>query len=138
MSSSDSTRRDEERQGVDPAAYRAPSSPAAAPTGRSHRLRSVVTLLLAVLILVPSLWGFGSKFVEFIALYRGDADGVFAISPIVNYLLASLGFLLLFAWATMQGMFRDIEGPKRTMLENEARLDAFERTGRWPQAAPPR
>lgn len=87
------------------------------------RWRSRVTLALAVLILVPSLWGFGSKFLEFIAIYRGDADGSFAIAPILNYLLASLGFLLLFAWAVMNGMFHDIERPKYTMLEIDEQLE---------------
>lgn len=87
------------------------------------RIRQWTTLLLAIVILAPSLWGFGTKFLEFVAIYRGDVDGVFAISPIVNYLLASCGFLLLFAWATFNGMFRDIERPKFAMLENEARLD---------------
>ncbi len=81
-------------------------------------------LVMALAILVPSLYGFGTKFLEFIALYRGDVEGAFAISPIVNYLLASLGFLFLFAGPAMHGMFRDIEQPKYTMLENEPRLDA--------------
>jgi hypothetical protein len=82
------------------------------------------TLLLAVLILIPSLWGFGSKFREFLLLVRGEADGTFALTPVVNYLLASLGFLCLFGWAALHGMFHDIERPKRAMLETEARLDA--------------
>jgi hypothetical protein len=87
------------------------------------RVRRWVTGVLAFAILIPSLWGFGSKFVEFIAIYRGEADGAFAISPILNYLLASMGFLCLFGWATFHGMFRDIEAPKYDMLENENRLD---------------
>ena len=94
---------------------------------KASRLRGRITLLLAVLILVPSLWGFGSKFLEFVALVRGDVDGVFAITPVVNYLLASLGFLCFFCWAAANGMFHDIEQPKRTMLENEARLDRASR-----------
>jgi hypothetical protein len=89
-------------------------------TTRTHR---VVMLLFALAVLVPSLLGFGTKFLEFIALYRGDVEGAFAISPILNYLLASFGFLLLFGWAAMSGMFHDIEAPKYTMLENEALLD---------------
>ncbi len=93
------------------------------PTEPRPRLRQCITLLLAIAILVPSLFGFGSKFREFIILARGDVDGAFAISPVVNYLLASLGFLCLFCWAVLNGMFHDIEGPKRTMLENERRLD---------------
>jgi hypothetical protein len=87
-------------------------------------LRKIVTILLAIAILVPSLFGFGTKFYEFVILARGDVEGVFAVTPVVNYLMASLGFLCLLGWATANGMFRDIEAPKRTMLENEERLDA--------------
>jgi hypothetical protein len=94
----------------------------------SSRAKRVLMLVLALGVLVPSLWGFGTKFLEFIALYRGDVEGAFAISPILNYLLASTGFLCLFGWAALGGMFRDVEQPKRTMLDNERRLD---RTAPW-------
>jgi len=90
---------------------------------KPSRIRGRVTLVLAVLILVPSLWGFGSKFLEFIAIFRGEVDGAFAIAPILNYLLASIGFLLLFLWATANGMFHDIERPKHRLLEIEKQLD---------------
>jgi hypothetical protein len=90
------------------------------------RLRSIVNWLFVVAILAPSLWGFGMKFREFVLLARGDVDGVFAVTPVINYLLASLGFLLLFGWAAANGMFYDIEEPKHTMLENEQRLDAMD------------
>ena len=100
-----------------------PESPA---ERRAARRRRLITGALAVAILIPSLWGFGSKFVEFIAIYEGEADGAFAISPILNYLLASFGFLCLFGWATLHGMFRDIEGPKYTMLEIDDELNAQE------------
>jgi hypothetical protein len=93
---------------------------AAKPTSRRRRL---LGLLLAAVILVPSLVGFGNKFLELIRIYRGDADGAFAIAPITNYILASTGFLFLFFWAAANGMFRDIEQPKYAMLENERRLD---------------
>lgn len=81
--------------------------------------------LFALAVLLPSLYGFGTKFLEFIALFRGDVDGAFAITPILNYLLASLGFLLLFGWAALGGMFRNVEQPKYSMLENEAWLDSM-------------
>ena len=55
----------------------------------------MINVLFAVAILVPSLWGFGDKFREFVLLARGDVDGVFAVTPVINYLLASFGFLLL-------------------------------------------
>lgn len=90
---------------------------------RESRATIIVTAILAVLILVPSLWGFGMKLTEFIALVRGDVDGVFAISPVANYLLASIGFFCLLLWATLNGMFRDIEEPKYHMLEQEQQLD---------------
>ncbi len=94
------------------------------PTSRRQNRRSLwATSGFALIILIPSLYGFGGKFIEFVQLYRGDVDGVFAISPILNYLLASLGFFCLFCWATAQGMFRDIELPKRTMLDIQNELD---------------
>jgi len=89
-------------------------------TPRRSRL---LTITFALAVLLPSLYGFGTKFVELVALCRSDMTGAFAIAPIVNYLLASAGFLLLFGWAAANGMFHDIERPKLTMLENEARLD---------------
>lgn len=94
-------------------------------TTNAARLRRqrLTTLIFALVILIPSGLGFGKKFLELLALTRGEVDGVFAISPVVNYLLASLGFFFLFCWAIFNGMFGDIEGPKRTMLENERMLD---------------
>jgi hypothetical protein len=89
----------------------------------TSRSQVITTIAFALVILVPSLLAFANKFREFILLYSGDADGVFAITPIVNYLLASLGFFCLFFWAIYHGMFRDIEAPKFTMLENERKLD---------------
>lgn len=97
-----------------------------AETPRNPRAGRWLTLIFAALILIPSLYGFGSKFAEFIAIYRGEVDGAFAIAPILNYLLASTGFLLLFLWAACGGMFHDLERPKYTMLENERLLDELE------------
>lgn len=90
---------------------------------KAARIRARVTLLLAIGILVPSLYGFAGKLWEFVHIYQGDADGAFAVTPILNYLLASGGFLMLLLWATAHGMFRDIERPKEAFLENEALLD---------------
>ena len=95
----------------------------------ARRRRTWPIVLGAVVILVPSLLGFGNKFLELVAVYRGESDGAFAVAPIVNYLLASLGFLMLFGWAAAHGMFRDIERPKWAMLENEASLDRAEHRG---------
>ncbi len=101
-------------------------NPAINQRGTTSRAQVLTTIGFALLILVPSLLGFANKFREFILLYRGDVDGVFAITPIVNYLLASLGFFCLFFWAIYQGMFRDLEAPKYSLLENERKLDEGE------------
>ena len=93
------------------------------PRATTRRSQVITTIVFALVILIPSLLGFANKFREFIMIYRGEVDGVFAITPIVNYLLASLGFFFLFCWAIAHGMFRDIERPKYAMLENERRLD---------------
>lgn len=89
----------------------------------SPRSKSWSMLLLALVILVPSCLGFANKFFEFIALYRGESDGAFAITPIVNYLLVGGGFMLLFFWAALNGMFHDIEAPKHSHLARERMLD---------------
>ena len=91
-------------------------------------LRSHITLALAVIILIPSLWGFGTKLYEFFATFGHDPNGAFAVSPIMNYLFASAGFFLMLLWATANGMFSNIEQPKRTMLETEKLLDDNEHT----------
>lgn len=87
-------------------------------------------LLLALVILVPACLGFANKFFEFVMLFGGDADGAFAVTPIVNYLLAGGGFLLMFFWAALNGMFHDIEGPKHLHLEREKMLDRDYENGR--------
>ncbi len=82
-----------------------------------------ITLAFAVPVLTVSCVGFAMKFNEFMHLFQGDPQGAFAITPIVNYSLASLGFLCLLLWAAVNGTFRDMEAPKRTMLERELELD---------------
>jgi nitrogen fixation-related uncharacterized protein len=97
----------------------------------TSRSRPWLTIVLTLIILLPALVGFGTKFREFLLLV-GDADGAFTILPILNYLLVSLGFVGLFLWAVLQGMFRDIEKPKYRMLLNEQRLDAEMRRDQEP------
>lgn len=101
--------------------------PAAPVTRRRHW---VITVVFALIVLPMSLYGFGAKFYEFVQIFRGETDGVFALTPIVNYLLASLGFFSLLCWATFQGMFRDVERPKVEFLEREAALDAVSSSSR--------
>ena len=95
-------------------------------TKRSRRPRPWLTIFLTLGILLPALYGFGTKFREMLLLV-GDEEGAFTVMPILNYLLVSLGFVALFLWALLHGMFRDVEKPKYWMLLNEHRLDAEER-----------
>lgn len=92
-------------------------------TQRGQRIKTVTIIAMAVLILVPSMLGFVAKFIEFLHTFRGDSGGAFAITPILNYLLASLGFFCLLIWAISKGMFHDIEGPKHVMLQRDRQLD---------------
>jgi hypothetical protein len=91
-------------------------------------MKDRIIQLLSVVILGFCCFGFGSKFIELVRLVVSDSDaadeGIFAVAPLMNYLLASAGFLCLLGWATLHGMFRDIEQPKQTMLEVNAQLDA--------------
>ena len=89
------------------------------PASRGHW----VTLAFAVIILTPSMIGFVMKFSEFIHTFRGESEGAFAITPMVNYLLASLGFFCLLLWSAVNGMFHDMEKPKHLMLQREMMLD---------------
>ncbi len=89
----------------------------------TKRSTLVITFILAIAILIPSLWGFTTKFLEFIELFNSDSEGVYTLTPIINYLMASLGFFCMLCWATSNGMFRNIEKPKITMLETEELLD---------------
>lgn len=88
--------------------------------------KAVVLGIMAVAIVVPAAIGFGTKFVYFVRTLRTDASGSFAIVPMVNYLAVAAGFFCLLIWAAFRGMFRDIEGPKYTLLEREDRLDRGE------------
>ena len=122
-----------ERRGVQ-AGGRGPLTPGGGdgadrgPRGGDSRRKAWITLVMAVLILIPSLYGFAGKFIEFVHIYRGTGGGEFAVAPILNYLLASAGFFCMLLWAAWNGMFRDVERPKIDFLENERLLDRDART----------
>lgn len=99
------------------------ASSAASSAAVTQRWQWRVTLLFAVLILIPSGYGFIGKFVELVNLFRHEAGGEFAVAPILNYLLASLGFFCMLVWAVVNGMFHDVERPKVALLEHEQLLD---------------
>lgn len=93
----------------------------------AFRWRSFLFHLLAVsFFLVPAGVGFTVKYFDLLILFGSGEEGAFAIVPIMNYLLCSLGFFMLFFWAIRHGMFRGIEQAKHKMLETERELDAVE------------
>jgi hypothetical protein len=106
---------------------KSPTNGQASTNGRhapAHKWRRrLVKTFFALVVLLPCMYGFCTKFWELVVICQGDMTGAFAIAPIMNYLLASAGFLLLLGWAAANGMFHDIERPKQTMLEHERWLD---------------
>lgn len=88
----------------------------------SHRTHWF-TWFFGALVLIPTIAAFGNKFLDLILVVQADEEGAFAVTPIVNYLFATAGFLCLFFWTAMQGAFQDLDAPSRTMFENEQRLD---------------
>ncbi len=92
------------------------------PEGRS-RTKTWVIWVVAMAILIPAGLGFVDKLVQFFRTVQSDSEGAFAIMPILNYLIIAAGMVCLLVWAIAHGMFRDVEGPKYTMLEREAQLD---------------
>ena len=84
-------------------------------------------VLAVSFFLVPAGVGFTLKYLDLLILFGSGEEGAFAIVPIMNYLLSSLGFFMLFFWAVRHGMFREIEQTKYRMLETERELDAIEK-----------
>lgn len=87
-----------------------------------HRTHWAVWLF-AALVLIPTILGFANKFLDLILVAQGDEEGAFAVTPIVNYLFATAGFLCLLIWTATQGAFQDLDQPSRTMFENEQKFD---------------
>ena len=90
------------------------------------RGKTIFLWCFCIAVLAPGAYGFIEKFLQFVRAVRADeGGGGFALVPLANYLIATLGFLCLLVWAIAQGMFRDIEKPKYDMLTHEAKLDGL-------------
>ncbi len=87
------------------------------------RGKTIAVVIIALAVVIPSAPGFIEKFIQFIKMSQEEEGGGFALVPIMNYLLVAVGFICLMVWATINGMFRDIEKPKYTMLEQEDAID---------------
>ena len=95
---------------------------------KGHRL---FLLIFALIFFVPAGIGFSEKLYAFfcVSVLRAEGrfeDGRFAIVPLANYLLVFGGMFCMLIWAITNGMFKDVEAPKYTMLEDERALDAAE------------
>jgi len=105
------------------------------PSPQPSRTQNIAVSIMAVVILGFCCFGFGSKFIELVRLVMTDeqsaTEGIFAVAPLTNYLLASGGFLCLLGWAAAQGMFRNIEKPKYTMLDIDTLLDDTTDTAKY-------
>lgn len=90
---------------------------------RESRGKTITIGVVALCIMVPGAIGFTHKLVQFVHTLDAAEGGRFTLVPLLNYLIIAFGFLMLLFWGVAHGMFRDIEGPKYTMLEREAALD---------------
>lgn len=101
--------------------------PAPAPRPRESLFKSAFVFLFGAAILIGGLFGFGGKIYKFILAWSGNPDAQFALIPVAMYFAVAFGFACIFVWAVLNGMLRDIEGPKHWMLQNERELEELER-----------
>jgi nitrogen fixation-related uncharacterized protein len=94
------------------------------------RGKKIFLIVFALAILAPAAYGFVEKLMLFILAVKRDLIAGFTIVPVVNYLIVTAGMACLLIWAIVNGMFRDVEGPKYQMLEQEERLEQQERDAR--------
>jgi hypothetical protein len=95
---------------------------------KGHKTFLIIFILIFFL---PAGMGFAEKLYLFAKTAGADPegrfeDGRFALIPLANYLLVFAGMLCLLVWAIYNDMFKDVEAPKYTMLENERKLDEEE------------
>ncbi len=88
-----------------------------------NREYNITIVIISMVVLILTAISFIYKMAHFVMIaLSGEAVG-FATIPIVNYIMAGSGFLLLLLWAFLTGQFRDIEGPKYRMLQLEKEYD---------------
>lgn len=87
--------------------------------------------IFSIVMVLTAGSAFGIKLVEFLLEFSGNvgrgaarSNVLFAIAPLLTYLIVAAGFACLFLWAYLTGQFRDVERPKFRMLEMQ---DAFDR-----------
>lgn len=90
------------------------------------RSQRITLWAFTILLLIPAGYGFVVKIIQFLVTLGSGGEGSFTILPLTTYFLVALGMLCLLLWGTLNGMFRNIEKPKYTMLEREDWLDRNE------------
>jgi len=73
------------------------------------------TRIVGAAVLIPTILGFANKFLDLIIIAQGDEEGAFALTPMINYLLATAGFFCMLMYAVTQGAFHDINAPSHSM-----------------------
>jgi hypothetical protein len=101
--------------------------PTAASRRNPNRTQTWVTIIFGLVVFIPCALGFGNKLFELFKLSQGDTEGRFAFTPLVNYLLATLGFMCLFVWGAMRGTFHNVEDAKQRMLDDDQRIEEASR-----------
>ena len=81
------------------------------------------TWIVGAAVLIPSLMGFANKFLDLMIVAQGDEEGAFALTPMINYLLATAGFFCMLMWAITQGAFYDLNQPSHQMFGRELELE---------------
>jgi len=92
------------------------------PSTPPHRV-PLWTWIVGAAVLIPSILGFANKFLDLMIVAQGDEEGAFALTPMINYLLATAGFFCMLMWAVAQGAFYDLNSPSQSMFENELELE---------------
>lgn len=100
---------------------------------RETRGKRIVFWCIALAILVPGTIGFIDKLGTFIRTLGVERGAGFTLVPLANYFIMAIGMICLLVWAVTHGMFRDVEGPKYTMLDQEDELNRREFPGRRPE-----
>jgi hypothetical protein len=88
--------------------------------------KSISVLVVAISVGAAGLT-FLFKLYEFIAASTTGVLPAIVTATVLPYFFISAGFLLLAAWAWAGGHYRNIEGPKRDMLLQEAEYEELER-----------
>lgn len=99
------------------------------PREPSPRATRIFLWTFSVLLVLTAGSAFTMKLIDFYitATREGTAALGSFLVPVMNYLCIAAGFAALFVWAHLRGQFRDVEGPKYRMLEQNLRWEREER-----------